>query len=67
MEDGMETISCMCIPSKESEKDELLQEIWPDQFDRDTGKYLGSPVKPEQAVALENMLATIREPYRLHG
>ena len=65
MEDHMIVVS-KCISSTECETHQYLQETSPSQFDRDTGKYLGSPVMPEQREALEKISGKIHGHYRIH-
>ncbi len=60
-----EVITMMCTPSKESATGPMLQGIAPDQFDHDTGIFLGSPATQEQLAVLESAAGRLAPPYQL--
>ncbi|WP_434706924.1 hypothetical protein J3Q07_08415 [Pseudomonas sp. D4-18] len=65
--DESEMVSVTCgICATESAKGEVLQGIWPDLADRETGKFPENLVTQEQRALLENAVETIRAPGALH-
>ena len=61
-----EMVSVTCgICATESAKAEVLQGVWPDLADRDTGRFPANLVTPEQRALLESAAGTIRGPAAL--